>query len=76
MVILACMRVRGSSDFLLTVNKMRGEMNCMVSVHIQQAAHAHLTVHDLQDDVTNDMRGILKSEEKWNVLEREEKRSF
>lgn len=48
-------------------------MTCMTSVHIQQAAHAHLAVHDLQDDVTNDMRGILKSEEKWNVLEREEK---
>lgn len=67
------MGVRGSSDFLLTVNKMRGEMTCMASVHIQQAAHAHLAVHDLQDDVTNDMRGILKSEEKWNVLEREGK---
>lgn len=28
---------------------------------------------DLQDYVTNNMRRILKSEEKWNVLDREKK---
>lgn len=34
-------------------------------------ACAHLTVGDLQDDVTDNMRGILKSEEEWNVLHRQ-----
>lgn len=33
-------------------------------------AYAHLTVADLQDYVTDNMRGILKSEEEWNVLDR------
>lgn len=38
------------------------------------SACAHLTMDDLQDYVTNNMRGILKSEEKWNVLDREKKK--
>lgn len=42
----------------------------VIKISTAGGAYAHLTVGDLQDYVTNNMRGILKSEKEWNVLQR------
>ena len=59
---------------LLPVNKMR---ECAAHNWLRAGgAGSYLSMDDLQDYVTDNMRGILKSEEERNVLDREEKKKY
>lgn len=49
-----------------------GVLSVLTYSHAAGGAFTYLSLHYLQDYVTNNMRGILKCEEERNVLQREE----